>query len=257
MLKNRVAFVTGAARGMGKMFCLTLAQYGADIVAVDIDEEGALKTAEEVKALGRKAIAFKLDVTNKEQVNKAVDEAVKVFGRIDVLCNNAGIVNSSLLVDLDEKTWDKVMTVNAKGVFLVAQAVAKVMIKQKYGRIINMASQAAKVGEYANGAYSASKAAVSMITQVLGLELAEYNILVNCLAPGYIDTELLREALTTRAPKEGMTPEAYTQKLVNTVPMKRLAKPVEIAELVAFLASEKNSYLTGTQLYITGGKLMQ
>jgi NAD(P)-dependent dehydrogenase (short-subunit alcohol dehydrogenase family) len=236
---------------------LTLSGYGAAIVATDIEEEGIAQTAEMVKEAGGRAIYVKLDVTDKAQVEAAVDAAVEEFGRIDILCNNAGIGKGGMLKDLDERTWDQSMDINAKGQFLVAQAVSCVMMKQRYGRIINTASQAGRIAEYANVPYCVSKSAVCMLTQVLALELAEYDIMVNALAPSYIDTELLRRGITQQAAEQGKTYEELMGTLLKTVPLGRMAKPEEIAELVAFLASEKNSYMTGTLQFITGGKFMQ
>jgi NAD(P)-dependent dehydrogenase (short-subunit alcohol dehydrogenase family) len=161
-----------------------------------------------------------------------------------------------LLVDLKEEVWDRVMDVNAKSVFLVSQAVAKNMIKEKYGKIINISSQAAKIGEAGNGPYCASKAAVSMLTQVFALELAQYNINVNAICPGYVDTDIMQQVFKIRGPLEGMTPDQYRAYLLSDVPLKRMAHTREIGELVAFMASDLASYITGVSITISGGKTL-
>jgi NAD(P)-dependent dehydrogenase (short-subunit alcohol dehydrogenase family) len=160
-LNNKNAFITGSAQGIGRGIALKLAKYGANIIAADINEDGLKKTINKIKEMERKTIPLKMDVSDKKQVNEGVKKALDEFKTIDILVNCAGITNSSLLVDLKEEIWERVMDVNAKSVFLVSQAVAKNMIKEKHGKIINISSQAAKVGEAGNGVYCASKAAVS------------------------------------------------------------------------------------------------
>lgn len=256
-LKNKVVIVTGAAQGIGKATALILAKYGANIVTADIKTGNIIKVVEKIEALGRRGLVVTMDVSNKEQVNNAVTKVIEKFGKIDILVNCAGIVNSSLIVDLSEDIWDKVMDVNAKGAFLVSQAVAKEMIKNSIkGKIVNISSQAAKVGEAGNGVYCASKAAVSMLTQVLALELASYGINVNAICPGYTDTEIMQQIFQKRGPIEEMTPEQYKEKLLLNVPLNRMAKPEEIAELVAFLVSDKSKYITGVAITIAGGKIL-
>jgi len=256
-LKNKVAIVTGASQGIGKAVALVLAKYGANIVAADIKTDGITQVVEKTKLLGRRGLAVTMDVSNKEQVNTAVRKATEEFGEIDILVNCAGIIASSLVVDLKEDIWDKIMDVNAKGVFLVSQAVAKEMIKNSIkGKIVNISSIAAKVGEAGNGPYCASKAAVSMLTQVLALELAPYGINVNAICPGHTDTEMMQQVFQKRGPIEGFTPEQYKGKLILDIPLKRMAKPEEIGELVAFLVSDKSEYVTGVAITIAGGKLL-
>jgi NAD(P)-dependent dehydrogenase (short-subunit alcohol dehydrogenase family) len=255
MLTNRVAFVTGAAKGIGKATALTLAGYGADVAVVDVLKD-VERTADEIRALGRKSAGILMDVTRKEQVDSAVKVAVQQFKKIDILVNCAGIVTSSLLVDLDEETWDRIMNVNLKGVFLVTQAVTKEMIKAGYGKIVNFSSQASKIGEAGNGPYCASKAAINVLTQVLALELAAYNINVNAVCPGYTDTEIMQQVFQKRGPLEGMSPEEYEAKLLAGVPLKRMARPEEIGELVAFLSSDRAGYITGITVTIAGGKVL-
>lgn len=249
-LNNRVAFITGAAQGIGKATALVLARYGADIVATDVSVNGLKDLLVEIRDMNKKAEAVSLDVCNKSDVISGVRKAIKEFGQIDILVNCAGIIESDLIIDLKEQDWDKVMAVNTKGTFLVCQAVAKEMIKRNYGKIINISSQAAKTGEFGNAVYCASKAAVIMLTQVLALELAEHGINANAICPGYTDTSMVR----SRGPLEGITTEKFVENLLSSVPLKRLARPEEIAELVAFLASDKADYITGEAVLITGGK---
>ena len=256
MLKNRIAFVTGAARGMGKSICMKMAGYGADIIAVDIDAAGVEQTAAEVRKLGRQALAFKMDVRNKQEIDDVVAQAVKEFGKIDILCNNAGVVIPTLLMDMTDDNWDKSFDINVKGPLHIVQAVAKNMIANKYGRIINTSSMSGTNAEYANGSYNCSKAAITMMSQVLALELAEYNILVNTVSPGYTNSELFKNGMAARAKEENRPAEELVSELVATVPLKRPAEPDEIAEMIAFLASEKNSFTTGANILITGGKVM-
>jgi len=255
-LNNKNALITGSAQGIGKGIALKLAKYGANIIGADIIEDRLEETINEIKKIGRKAIPLKMDVSDKEQVNEGVKKALNKFKTIDILVNCAGIVSSSLLVDLKEEVWDRVMDVNAKSVFLVSQAVAKNMIKEKYGKIINISSQAAKIGEAGNGPYCASKAAVSMLTQVFALELAQYNINVNAICPGYVDTDIMQQVFKIRGLLEGMTPDQYRAYLLSNVPLKRMAQTREIGELVAFLASDLASYITGVSITISGGKTL-
>lgn len=255
-LKEKVVMVTGAGRGIGRAVCLKLADCGAKVAALGIGEENISCTVEMIEERGGKAIKIITDVRSLVQVKKAVKDTVDYFGHIDILYNNAGIVDSSLLTDLTEEKWDRMMDVNLKGAFFVAAEVAKVMKNQKFGRIINASSQSAKVGEYGNGAYCISKAGVSMMTQVLALELAQYNISVCAVCPGYTNSELFQHAMKSRAPEMGLSTEEFTASILDSVPMKRAAEPNEIAELIAFLADESSYYINGSDILITGGKTM-
>jgi len=256
MLRSRVAVVTGAARGMGEQICLKMARYGADIAALDLDGEGAKETAQKVEALGRRAIGLQVDVSNKAQVDKAFAAAVAVFGKVDILSNNAGICVPALMTEVTEAQWDKSFAVNCKGAMLMCQAAAKIMQENNYGRIIVTASQSGKAGEYANGPYCVSKATVGMMMQILTIELAKYNILSNSISPGYTNTELFRNGMADRGTQEGRPAKELIDELMENVPAGRAAEPEEIAELVCFLGSEKNSYISGTDILIAGGNVM-
>jgi len=255
-LSGRVAMVTGAAQGIGKATALTLARYGADIIAVDLQEDKIAKTIEEIRELDRSAIGSKLDVGQKADIVKCVAEALQIYDKIDILINAAGICPSEMLMEIEEDTWDHVMRVNTKGVLLCSQAVGPNMIKNNYGKIVNVSSIAAKTGEYGNGAYCVSKAGVSMLTQVMALELSSFNINVNAVCPGYTDTDLLHNSFKVRNSDGVVSPENYQQTLVEKVPLGRMAQPEEIAELIAFLASDKAAYITGEAILIAGGKEM-
>jgi NAD(P)-dependent dehydrogenase (short-subunit alcohol dehydrogenase family) len=256
MLEGKVALVTGAAQGIGQAVAYCLAQNGADIAALDINLDGVTSNLPAITALGRQALALQADVTSKSQIHAAVDQTMARFGRIDILVNCAGIVVSSLIENLPEEVWDKVMAINTKSVFLITQAVIPIMKNQQSGKIVNISSQAAKVGEAGNGVYCASKAAVSMLTQVLALELAPYQVNVNAICPGYTDTVIMRQVFEKRGPIENMTPAEYETRLLTDVPLKRMARPEEIGELAAFLASDKASYITGIAITIAGGKVL-
>jgi NAD(P)-dependent dehydrogenase (short-subunit alcohol dehydrogenase family) len=255
-LVGKTAMVTGAGRGMGRAIALVLASHGAKIAAADLDFSSVDSLSDELHSIGRDALSIRMDVADPGDVEAAVSKAMRELGRIDILVNNAGIIRSSLLSDMNEQDWDSISRVNVKGVWLCTRAVVPHMKSGKWGRVINISSQAAKTAEYGNGAYCISKAAVSMMTQVWALELAEYGINVNAICPGYTDTEMMQNVFETRGPIEGMTAEEYKEALLAGVPLRRMAKPSEIGELVAFLASEKAAYITGADVLITGGKEM-
>ncbi len=244
-LQGKVALVTGAARGIGRAIAISLAKDGADIVLNDIDEEALKKTAEEIKALGRKVLPVKADVSKWDEVKKMVDEAIKYFGHIDILVNNAGIVGPFKPVhEISESEWDKVLAVNLKGAFLVIKAVVPHMIKQKYGKIINISSVAGVEGNAKMAPYCASKAGLIGLTKSLAEELAPYGIRVNAICPALVE----KTALT-----EGMPPE-QRKFLAQKIPLGRLCKLEEVADLVKFLASEAADFITGYAYMLAGGR---
>jgi len=238
---NRIAIITGAGRGLGAATALRLAHEGANVVINDISRENAEKTAASVRELGRKAHVSTHDVSDYGAANALVAEAKATFGRIDVLVNNAGITRDAMLHKLTEDKWDEVIRVNLKGPFNMGQACAKVMIEQKYGRIVNLAS-VAWLGNIGQTNYAASKAGVVGLTRTWALELARYGIGVNAIAPGLIDS-----ALTQAIPPE------VKEKFIQRIPHKRIGQPEEIASLVAFLASDEAAYITGQCIQIDGG----
>ena len=245
-LTGKVALVTGASRGIGQATAIDLAKAGADIVVNFIGNEAvAQETVEAIEALGRKAIKIKADVGNAEDVQAMVDEAVAAFGHIDILVNNAGITRDGLLIRMKDSDWDDVLNINLKGVYLVTKAVAKLMVKQRAGRIINMTSVSGVTGNVGQANYAAAKAGVIGFTKTCAKELATRGITVNAVAPGFIET-----AMTD------VLPEKIKEGIAATVPFGRMGQPEEIASVVTFLASDFASYITGQVLNVDGGMVM-
>ena len=245
-LTGKVALVTGASRGIGQATAIDLAKAGADIVVNFIGNEAvAQETVDAIEALGRKAIKIKADVGNADDVQAMVDEAVAAFGHIDILVNNAGITRDGLLIRMKDSDWDDVLNINLKGVYLVTKAVAKLMVKQRAGRIINMTSVSGVTGNVGQANYAAAKAGVIGFTKTCAKELAARGITVNAVAPGFIET-----AMTD------VLPEKIKEGIAATVPFGRMGQPEEIASVVTFLASDFASYITGQVLNVDGGMVM-
>ncbi len=245
MLKDKVALVTGASRGIGRSISLVLARQGARIVAVDLDPEGLEKVADEIREAGSDAVVVKGNVTVSEDAERMVEEAVKAFGRIDILINNAGITRDSLLVRMKDEDWDAVLNVNLKGAFLCTRSVTKVMSKQRSGTIINIASVVGQMGNIGQANYCASKAGVIGLTKSNARELARRNITVNAVAPGFIATDMT-EAM----------PEKVRQELAAQIPLNRLGSADDVANAVLFLASDQAAYITGQVIGVNGGMYM-
>lgn len=248
-LKNKVAIITGARRGMGRTHALILAKAGAKVVVSDISQEDCEKVVEEIKKNKGEAMAVKCDVSKKEEVDEMVKKTVEKFGKIDILVNNAGICQFKLFLELTEEDWARTLDINLKGYFLCAQAAVKEMAKQKFGRIINIASVA--MGQQGIGFpnivhYCASKGGIIGMTEALAVELAPYNIRVNAIAPGMIETPMIESVKQDPKTMEGM---------LARVPMHRVGKPEEVSNLVLFLASDESSYITGSTVVIDGGWL--
>lgn len=250
-LTGKVALVTGASSGIGRASAIALVNQGAKVAvaARRIDKLNAL--AVELAAAGRNALPLPMDVTKKETVEAAVAKTVATFGKLDILLNNAGVAEFTPFLDMTEAQWDKTIDTNLKGYFFVAQAAAREMAKNKWGRIINIASIAS--GGVGTGFpsivhYCASKGGVVGMTEALAVELAPMGILVNAIGPGVIETEMTTDML--KDPKQA-------EALVGRAPLKRAGKPEEIASMVVYFASEESSYTTGTTIYIDGGWLAQ
>lgn len=248
VLSEKVAIITGGARGMGKHIALTLASRGAHVVIADVME---MKSAtQEIKnSTGREVIAVKTDITNKEEVKNLIDVAIDKFKKVDILVNNAGITRRALLVDMSEEDWDAVLDVNLKGVFLCTQAVAKYMMERRYGKIINIASVAGINSLLAGTAnYATSKAGVIRLTAASALELGPYGINVNAVAPGTVVTDMTH---TGRTPAEF---EEFIEGTKKKTALHRVGTPQDIANVIAFLASDESSYITGQVIPVEGGR---
>ncbi|AEJ60672.1 short-chain dehydrogenase/reductase SDR [Spirochaeta thermophila DSM 6578] len=243
-LKDRVALVTGSARGIGRAVALRLAQEGAGVGIMDL--KGTEETAQEFSSMGYKAVPLPADVTRYEEVASAVEKLVEAFGKVDILVNNAGIIVRGHVLDLSLEEWRKVIDVNLHGTFHCCKAVLPYMVKQNYGRIVNITSIAGKVGDItAAPAYGTSKGAVNTLTKSLARQLADYGITVNAVAPHAIETDMSAQ----------WTPE-QRKAVIDAIPLKRLGKPEEVAEAVVFLVSEGASFITGEILDVNGGYLM-
>ena len=239
---GKKALVTGSGGGIGKSIALLLADMGADIVVNDVSIDNAQQTAKEVISKGRKAIVSNANVVNDTQVREMFESIASEFGRIDILVNNAGITKDSLLMDMEEEQWDQVMDVNLKGVVLCCRYAAKMMSEQQYGKIINISSASGQIGNIGQVNYAASKGGVISITKTLAKELARYQINVNAVAPGFIKT-----------PMTQTVPEKVEKYLIGQIPLRRAGEPEEIANAIAFLASDMSEYITGQVLSVNGG----
>ncbi len=245
MSDNKVAIVTGSARGIGKAIALKLARDGYHVVISDILEEPAKETAKEIEALGVKSLVVVADVSKAEDAQKLIDQTVEAFGQVDVLVNNAGITRDNLAIRMSEAEWDSVLNINLKGTFLCSQAAAKVMMKKRFGRIVNIASVSGILGTAGQANYASSKAGVIALTKAFARELGARNITVNAVAPGYIATEMTEKL-----------PENVKEEYLKQIPLKRAGTPEDVANVVAFLASDAASYVTGTTLIVSGGLVM-
>jgi len=245
MLDGKVAVVTGAARGIGQAIARRLAQEGADIVLCDLQAEWLAESAGMVQDCGRKALPLAVDVGDSEAVNACVQEAVKEFGKVDILVNNAGITKDTLLVRMSDADWDDVIRVNLKGTFLFTRAVAKNMMRQRSGAIINIASISGLIGTAGQANYAASKAGVIALTKSTANELAGRGVRANAIAPGFISSKMT-DALS----------EDVRKQYLARIPLGRFGTVEDIAHAVVFLASEQSSYLTGQTLNVNGGMVM-
>jgi 3-oxoacyl-[acyl-carrier protein] reductase len=245
MPKNKIAVVTGASRGIGRSIALALAAQGATIVAVDMDQASTEAVVAELQAVGGKALAVVGNVTVSADVERMIDAATEAFGRVDILVNNAGITRDGLLMRMKDDDWDAVLDVNLKGAFLCTRAVFKVMSKQRYGRIINIASVVGQMGNAGQANYCASKAGLIGLTKSNAREMAKRNITVNAVAPGFIATAMT-DALSDKVRAE----------LTAQIPLERLGSADDIANAVLFLSSESSGYITGHVLSVNGGMYM-
>lgn len=244
-LQGKTAIVTGAAQGIGRAIAESLAQAGADIVVADLDPGRSLETIGAVEKLGRKALNLKVNVADSNDAKAMVEQVVKAWGKIDILVNNAGITRDGLLLRMKEEDWNLVLQINLNGTFNCTKAVLQPMTKQRYGRIVNIASIVGVIGNAGQANYSASKAAVIGFTKTVGREYASRNVTVNAVAPGFIDT-----AMTHGLPTD------VKDTLLKQIPLGRLGTPGDVAAAVRFLVSEEAAYITGHILHVNGGMLM-
>jgi len=247
-LSGKTAIVTGARRGMGRAIALALAREGANVVVSDISQEDCQKVVDEIEKLGRKGLALKCDVSSSDDVENMVKRTVAEFGRVDILVNNAGILTFKPFLELTDEDWDKTLNVNLRGQFLCARAAARVMAKNKWGRIINIASISSGgcgIAFPLIAHYTASKGGVVALTEALALELTSQGINVNAICPGAIDTDM------SKGVKEG----GQLAQVLARIPKGRLGQPEEIASLAVFLASEEADYISGAAIVIDGGWL--
>ena len=242
-LNNRIAIITGARRGIGRAIALAMAKEGAGIVVTDVDLEDCRKVVAEIESLGGKGLAIRCDVSSRIEVEDMIKQALEMSGKVDILVNNAARAGFKSFLRLNDNDWDETLDANLKGQFLCAQAAAKAMIKNKWGRIINISSISSGIGGGfpLMSPYTASKGGVIGLTKALAQELAPFDINVNAICPGAIDT--------------GLMPPEMVKRMVARIPKGRLGRPEEVASLAVFLASEESEYITGSAIVIDGGWL--
>lgn len=245
MLTDKAALITGSAQGIGRTIAMELAGAGADCIISDVNLDAAENTAGEIRSLGRKAAAVKADVSNAGEVTAMVEKGIDVLGRIDILVNNAGITRDGLLMRMKDEDWDLVLSINLKGAFLCTRAVARPMMKQRSGRIINIASIVGAMGNAGQANYVASKAGLIGLTKTVARELASRGVTCNAVAPGFIDTAMTQ-----------VLAEDVKEKLLAQIPMGRLGSTADVARAVRFLASDEAGYITGQVLHVNGGMYM-
>lgn len=245
-LKGKTAIVTGSGRGLGKIIAKKLGDMGANIVLNDIATSDSIDaTAKELKALGINVLVTKGDVRNLEDNEAMVKACIDEFGSIDILVNNAGITKDMLIIRMNEQDWDDVLDINLKGAFLCTKSVVRFMMKQRKGKIINVASVAGVMGNRGQANYSASKAGLIGLTKSTAKELASRNINCNAIAPGIIESKMTE-----------VLPDSVKENYLNNIPLKRFGKPYDVANVVGFLASEDSNYVTGQVIHIDGGLVM-
>ena len=241
-LASQVALVTGGARGIGREIATLFAKEGADLALFDVNAPALEQTASELRALGRRAEGFIVDVTSASVVDEAVSKVLDKLGRIDILINNAGVTQDGLLVRMDEAQWDRVLDINLKGSFLCTRAVAKAMLKARRGRIVSIASIVGIIGNPGQANYAASKAGLIGMTKAVAKELASRGITCNAIAPGFIKTEMTEKL-----------PDEAKERLKANIPMGTLGEPLDVAQAALFLVSDAARYITGHVLVVDGG----
>ncbi len=244
-MENKIALVTGASRGIGQAIALKLGQLGAVVIGTATSESGMTAINQYLDKAGIKGSSVVLNVNDAEQINHAIQTIREKFGEVDILVNNAGITRDNLLVRMKDEEWDEIMETDLKSVFRLSRAVLRAMMKARYGRIINISSVVGAMGNTGQTNYAAAKAGIFGFSKSLAREVGSRNITVNCVAPGFIDTDMTRSL-----------PDEFQQNLIQHVPLGRLGRPEEVASAVAFLASFAAGYITGTTLHVNGGMYM-
>ncbi len=243
--ENKVALITGGGRGIGRSIAMLFAQEGADIVIGDVNMADAEKTCLDIEAMGRKSLALELDVTDYQKVEAGVNKILDKFAKVDILVNNAGITKDNLMLRMSDADWDVVIKVNLKGTFNCTKAVSRVMMKQRSGKIINIASIIGIIGNAGQANYSASKAGIIALTKTTAKEFASRNININAVAPGFIQTDMTAKLS-----------EDVKQKMLAMIPLNKLGSPNDVANACLFLASEDAAYITGQTIVVDGGMVM-
>jgi len=247
-LDGKVAIVTGAGSGIGRAIATLFAEEGARVAVVDVSESDGKETVELLRKRGGDAIFIQGDISNSAIVKRIVETTVKKYERVDILCNNAGVESMGSILEITEENWDKVMSINLKGVFLCSKHSVPKMIENGGGIIINIASVLGLIGSKGEAAYCASKGGIISLTRAMALDFAPRNIRVNCICPGSVLTPTFKRVMTSLGDYE-----AAFQRNLDKIPLKRIAEPEEIAYAALYLASEKASYITGSVLVIDGG----
>lgn len=246
LLENKTAIVTGGSRGIGRAICVALAKEGANVVTCYARGVAAAEeTVALCKELGVQAVAVQADVSKKEEVDRLFEEALKVTGTVEILVNNAGITRDGLLIRMSDEDFDQVIDANLKGTFYCMRAAAKLMMRKRYGRIVNISSVVGVSGNAGQVNYAASKAGIIGMTKSLAKELGSRNVTANAVAPGFITTDMT----------EGL-PDAVKEQMAKEIPLARMGQPEDVANAVAFLASDQASYITGQVLHVDGGMVM-
>jgi 3-oxoacyl-[acyl-carrier protein] reductase len=244
-LNGKVAVVTGAGKGIGREISLLFAKHGANVVIGDLNIEDAQNVVKEIEEIGTKGLAYRVDVSKKEDANGLIQAAIDTFGDLDILVNNAGITKDAMLHKMSEEQFDQVITVHMKGTFLCMQAAAVHMREKQKGKIVNISSIAGKVGNMGQVNYSGAKAGIVGMTKAAAKELAKFQINVNAIQPGFIDTDMTRAV-----------PEKVREIKIAEIPMERIGEPLDIAKVAVFLTSDYSDYMTGNVLEVTGGRFM-
>ena len=245
---NRVAFITGGSRGIGKSIAETFAEEGAKVAIIDINEEALQNVQADFKEKGFNILALQANVVNSEEVEAAMEQVVKEYGALDILVNNAGIIRDNLLFKMTDNDWNQVIDVHLKGAFNTTRAAQKYMVGQKYGRIINISSTSA-LGNAGQANYSTVKAGLQGLTKTLARELGKFGITTNSVAPGFIETDMTKAT----AERIGVPFEDFLRAGASKIPVGRTGKPSDIANAIAFFADEKSSFVNGQVLYVAGG----